>query len=76
MFEGLLPQPFNSIILDLLRDLNLWYGTATLHLHTDNTRELLKLLRKSLSRSMRKFRDNCANKFATTSLPKELAVRD
>jgi hypothetical protein len=62
--------------LDLLWDLNLWYGTAALRLHTDETRELLKSSRKSLGRSMRKFRDDCANEFATKSLPKELAARD
>jgi hypothetical protein len=75
-FEGLLPAPFNAIVLDLLWDLNLWYGTAALRIHTDETRVLLTKSRKSLGRSMRKFRDECANEFATRPLPKELAARD
>jgi hypothetical protein len=75
-FEGLLPAPFNAIILDLLWDLNLWYGTAALRIHTDETRALLTKSRKSLGCSMRKFQDECANEFTTRPLPKELAARD
>ncbi|KIK19797.1 hypothetical protein PISMIDRAFT_106967, partial [Pisolithus microcarpus 441] len=37
VFEGLLPEPHNSSVLELLCTLCHWHGFAKLHMHTDET---------------------------------------
>jgi hypothetical protein len=37
VFEGLLPPPFDHLLLDLLFVFSSWHGLAKLRLHTDTT---------------------------------------
>lgn len=37
VFEGLLPEPFNSTLMDLLWDLATWHALAKLRMHTSST---------------------------------------
>jgi hypothetical protein len=42
IFEGLLPEEHNKIILDLLFELETWHMLASLQLHTESTLCTLK----------------------------------
>ena len=42
VFEGLLPEEHNKIILDLLFELGTWHMLASLRLHTESTLHALE----------------------------------
>jgi hypothetical protein len=74
-FEGLFDDRTDDAVQDMLFWLNVWYGTAAMRLHTDETRTLLDDARKALGRAMRVFADEICPQFSTTALPKEVAAR-
>ncbi|KIM83848.1 hypothetical protein PILCRDRAFT_68635, partial [Piloderma croceum F 1598] len=41
VFDGLLPEPHNSAVLDLLFVIAHWHGLAKLHMHHDLTLDIL-----------------------------------
>ncbi|KAG2063384.1 hypothetical protein BDR04DRAFT_1123294 [Suillus decipiens] len=43
VFEGLLPSPYNELLLDLSFELATWHGLAKLRMHTDTTLNFLDL---------------------------------
>ncbi|KIJ19526.1 hypothetical protein PAXINDRAFT_69398, partial [Paxillus involutus ATCC 200175] len=55
VFEGLLPEPHNSAVLELLYHLCQWHGLAKLRMHTDNTLQLLDNTTQSLGNTIQKF---------------------
>jgi hypothetical protein len=75
VFEGLLPEPYNSIITTLLYRTAEWHAFAKLRLHTESTLQHLEGLTTELGKSMRKFRDTTQSAFVTFELPKEAGVR-
>ena len=44
VFEGLLPEPFNRMLLQLLYKTAEWHALAKLRMHTDSTLNLLDLV--------------------------------
>jgi len=71
VFEGLLPEPYNAIIMTLLYQTAEWHVFAKLRLHTKSTLQHLERLTTELGQLMRKFRDTTQSGFATFELPKE-----
>ncbi|KAJ7697053.1 hypothetical protein B0H17DRAFT_1197774 [Mycena rosella] len=75
VFEELLPDAHNTIILDLLFTLAYWHALAKLRLHTDFTLDQLQAVTTMLGRQLRYFtRVTCAA-FTTKELPREEAAR-
>ncbi|KAG6815464.1 hypothetical protein H0H93_009743, partial [Arthromyces matolae] len=75
VFEGLLDEPYNTIILDLLFTLAEWHALAKLRLHTDTTLQRLDLLTSELGRILRRFSKQVCPYFDTRELPREEAAR-
>lgn len=75
MFEGLLPEPFNGMLLRLLYKAAEWHALAKLRLHTDSTLELLEAVTREFGRLMRQFRDKTWDEFNTVELPREAGAR-
>lgn len=68
-FEGLLPEPFNGMLLRLLYKTAEWHALAKLRLHTEATLNLLEAITKEFGYLMRQFRDKTSNEFNTVELP-------
>lgn len=76
MFEGLLPEPFNGMLLRLLYKAAEWHALAKLRLHTDSTLGLLEAVTREFGRLMRQFRDKTSGAFNTVELPRESGTRN
>lgn len=74
MFENLLPEPFNTLVLDLLFELATWHGLAKLRLHTDTTLSFLDTSTTRLGKILRRFSSETET-FDTRDLPSEEAAR-
>jgi hypothetical protein len=72
--ELLLPEPYNTLILDLLFILCTWHASAKLRLHTTTTLRYLKETTRSLGFILRKFAKKTST-FDTHELPKEVNAR-
>ena len=75
MFDGLLPEPHNSHVLDLLFELGHWHGLAKLRMHTDPSLQIIQDVTSSLGRSVRKFIEKTCSVFQTRELERERAAR-
>lgn len=75
MFEGLLPEPFNGMVLRLLYKAAEWHALAKLRMHTDSTLDLLDAVTREFGRIMRQFRDKTSDAFHTVELPGEAAKK-
>ncbi|KAG1831449.1 hypothetical protein DFJ58DRAFT_671363, partial [Suillus subalutaceus] len=75
VFEGLLPNEHNIIVLDMLFDLAAWHGYAKLHMHMDDTLDFFDTATIVLGQSVRKFTKTTCNHYHTTELPHEHAAR-
>ncbi|KAJ7799440.1 hypothetical protein B0H14DRAFT_3491588 [Mycena olivaceomarginata] len=73
--EDLLPEPYNSDILDLLFILAEWHSLAKLKLHTDGTIPLLGTATKEVGRLLRRFKRVTYTRWNTKELPSEAAAR-
>ncbi|PPQ84255.1 hypothetical protein CVT26_011861, partial [Gymnopilus dilepis] len=76
VFEGLLPEPYNSIVRILLYRTAEWHAFAKLRLHTDKTLKHLDEVTTDLGKLMRHFRDMSSANFATYELPRETEARN
>ncbi|KAJ7060479.1 hypothetical protein C8F01DRAFT_988862, partial [Mycena amicta] len=74
--DGLLPEPYNSEVLDALFVLAEWHALGKLRMHTDTTIELLRTSTKELGRLLRRFRDHVCPYFTTKELPTEERARE
>ena len=74
-FEGLLPEPHNTLVRTLLYCTAEWHAFAKLRLHTESTLNHLEELTTRLGRLVRKFRDVTKSVFATFELPRETQAR-
>ena len=75
VFDRLLPEPFNSIILTLLYQTVKWHALAKLRIHSESTLCHLESQTKVLGQQMRAFRDVTKDKLNTVELPGEAAAR-
>lgn len=75
MFECLLPEPFNTVILNLLFELATWHAFGKLRLHTETTLNDFDNSTTRLGKVLRKFRREVCGKFHTFDLPREAAAR-
>ena len=71
MFEGLLPDPHNMAVLDLLFLLCHWYSLAKLRMHTDETLEIMDNVTKSLGNTIHAFKADACPAFRTRELKRE-----
>ena len=76
VFEGLLPEPFNGMLLRLLYKAAEWHALAKLRLHTDPTLDLLEAVTKEFGCLMRQFRDKTSGEFNTVELPRGANARN
>ncbi|KIJ17498.1 hypothetical protein PAXINDRAFT_110880 [Paxillus involutus ATCC 200175] len=74
-FEGLLPDPHNKVLLDLLFDLSTWHAFTKLRMHTDDTLSFFDIATTSLSKAVRQFQRTTCSFYHTTELPQEYASR-
>ncbi|KAK6985044.1 GLOBIN domain-containing protein [Favolaschia claudopus] len=74
VFEGLVPEPHNTHILDLLYTFATFHAYAKLHLHTTSTIEVFREVTTELGADTRKFQETCA-KHTTFELPSEMRKR-
>ena len=75
MFEGLLPEPFNSLVLTLLFTFAEWHAYAKLRLHTETTVSFFKTCTERLGKFTRKFKRDTEAQYHTKDLARELAAR-
>jgi hypothetical protein len=75
VFEGLLPEPHNKIVMDLLFELATWHAMAKLRLHTETTLHLLDHSTTRLGQCLRRFQMETCAAYNTKELPREEAAR-
>jgi hypothetical protein len=75
VFDRLLPEPFNDIVLTLLYQTAKWHALAKLRMHSESTLAHLESQTKVLGKQMRAFRDATKGNFDTVELPGETAAR-
>lgn len=75
MFEGLLPEPHNKDLLDVLFTLAHWHAIAKLRQHTELSLEVLKSVTIRLGGLLRNFRDTTREGFNTKELNREVSAR-
>ncbi|KAF8122985.1 hypothetical protein EV363DRAFT_1181249, partial [Boletus edulis] len=75
VFNGLLPEPHNSYVQDLLFDLATWHAYAKLRLHTTDTLNFFDNAVTSLGVTARRFLNKTCEAYYTRELPQETAVR-
>ena len=75
MFDGLLPEPHNSAVLDLLFVMAHWHGLSKLRMHHDLTLDIMESVVISLGKLLRSFRDVTCPAFKTKELRREADAR-
>ena len=75
VFENLLPEPHNTLILDLLFILCTWHALAKLRLHTSSTLSYLKEATRALGFLLRNPAKKTCSAFDTRELPREVNAR-
>ena len=75
VFKELLPEPHNTVILELLYLLCHWHGLAKLRLHTNETLQIMDDVTSSLGNTLRKFGSNTCAAFSTHELKREALCR-
>jgi hypothetical protein len=75
VFDGLLPEPHNSAVLDLLFVMAHWHGLAKLRMHHDLTLDILDAVTVSLGKLLRSFSNVTCSAFETKELRREAAAR-
>jgi hypothetical protein len=71
VFDGLLPEPHNSAITELLFVMAHWHAMAKLRMHNDLTLEILEAATVSLGSKLRKFSQTTCSAFETKELRRE-----
>ena len=74
VFDRLLSEPYNGIILDLLFELATWHAFGKLRLHTETTLFHFENSTTQLGHALRKFSKDCCTQFKTCNLPRETAA--
>jgi hypothetical protein len=76
VFDGLLPEPHNSRLMDVLYLFAHWHGLAKLRLHIDPTLDILDELTCMLGSKLREFAKKTCPAFETWELKKEVNARN
>ncbi|KAK1216597.1 hypothetical protein PQX77_020771 [Marasmius sp. AFHP31] len=74
-FEGLLPEPHNEVVLDLLWDFNVLMAYASLGMHTDSTVASLDSTITQYGMSLRRFVTVTCASYETREIPEEAEKR-
>ncbi len=74
-FEGLLPEPDNSIVLDLLYTICQFHSVAKLHMHTEETIARLRRIVTTLGNDLRLFQSQVCSKYETFESASEMQAR-
>lgn len=75
LFDGFFPDPHGPRITKLLFTLAYWYGLAGLHLHTDDTVDLLDHNTTMLGSRLRLFQRTTCQEYETRELKREAEQR-
>lgn len=75
VFENLLPEGVNDVVLTLLFRLATWHALAKLRLHSDSTLTTFEMATRTLGVAMRKFLKHVCPLYVTKELPKETQQR-
>ena len=75
VFEGLLPEPHNEQILQLLFYLAHWHTLAKLRMHSKKTLDILGAQTQITGEQFRFFKENTCTAFDTQELPREADKR-
>ncbi|KAG1777570.1 hypothetical protein EV702DRAFT_1197182 [Suillus placidus] len=74
-FEGLLPNPHNKIVVNLLFTMAHWHGLAKLWMHSNLTLDILDLQTTKLGEQFRQFKVKVCSAYNTQELDHEVDVR-
>jgi hypothetical protein len=74
VFEMLLPDDHNKIVLDLLFDVAVWHAYAKLRMHTEDMLALFDTATTVLGQSVQKFSKTTCQHYHMTELPQECAA--
>jgi hypothetical protein len=75
VFDGLLPEPHNRTVTELLFIMAHWHAMAKFRIHNNLTLAILDATTVSLGRKLRAFRDTTCPAFATKELCREYNAR-
>ena len=75
VLDGLLPDPHNSTVLDLVFVMGCWHAYAKLRLHTEHTLTSFEGITSDLGALIRHFATVTSTAFGTKELPRERAAR-
>jgi hypothetical protein len=75
VFDGLLPEPHNTTILELLFVATQWHGLAKLRMQTDLTLDIMDDVTVSLGKRLRQFVGKTCSTFKTRELLREANAR-
>lgn len=75
VFEGLLPNDHNKIVVDLLFIMAHWHGLAKLRMHSDLTLEILDQQTTKLGEQLRQFKANVCTVYNTQELNRKVDAR-
>ncbi|KAG2346750.1 hypothetical protein BDR05DRAFT_974360 [Suillus weaverae] len=75
VFDGLLPDNHNKIIMDLLFIMAHWHGLAKLHMHSDLTLDILDQQTTDLGEQFCQFKAKVCSAYHTQELEHEAAAR-
>ncbi|KAG2110219.1 uncharacterized protein F5147DRAFT_772486 [Suillus discolor] len=72
---GLLPEPHNQIVIDLLFTMVHWHGLAKLRMHSDLTLDVLDLETTKLGAQFCQFKEKVCSAYRTQELDREVDAR-
>jgi hypothetical protein len=75
IFEGLLPEPHNTVILKLLFTMAHWHGLAKLRMHSDLTLDIMDLITMAVGQQFQEFKANVCAAYTTRKLHQEVEAR-
>jgi hypothetical protein len=75
VFDGLLPEPHNRAVTELLFALAHWHALAKLRMHNDLTLEIMDAATVSLGKKLREFTQKTCPAFETKELSREYNAR-
>ncbi|KIJ31571.1 hypothetical protein M422DRAFT_185709, partial [Sphaerobolus stellatus SS14] len=75
VLQGLLPEPHNSVVLNMVFTLSHWHALAKLRMHTDSTLEEMDKTTTKLGEEVRKFDRVTCSQYETHKLDREQAAQ-
>jgi hypothetical protein len=75
VFDGLLPEPHNRQVQQLLFTMAHWHGLAKLRMHTDLTLDVMDRITVMLGKKLRLFQQETCQAFQTRELKRERDAR-